>query len=136
MWNKWTIKRIYCAIHTLTWIRLAHHRWNENAIGGTTYIWSYPHIYHAIENTGLITMKLDRDRRKENIINGFDLFSNNLTSNIPNISNPTVNSSLASQTKCDNIFSDPQSDHIFSHFLGTFLVYIFFLLVCGNYTLT
>ena len=67
---------------------------------------------------------------------GFIYFSNNDTSNIPNLLNPAVNSSLASQTKCDNMVSDRQSDHIFSHFLGTYLVYIFFLLVCGNYPLT
>ena len=33
-------------------------------------------------------------------------------------------------------FSDPEADHIFSNFSGTYLVYIFFVLVCGNYTLT
>ena len=67
---------------------------------------------------------------------GFIYLSNHDTSNIPNISNPNVNLSLASQTKCDNMFSDPELDHIFSHFLGTYLVYILFLLVCGNYPLT
>ena len=64
------------------------------------------------------------------------LFSNQDTSNIPNLSNPNVNSSLASQTKCDNIFSDPKSDHIFSHFSGIYLVYILFLILCSNYPLT
>ena len=34
------------------------------------------------------------------------------------------------------MFSDPESDHIFSHFFGKYLVYILFLLVCGNYSLT
>ena len=62
-------------------------------------------------------------------------FSNHDTSNIPNLLNPKVNLSLEYQTKCDNIFSDPESDHIFSHFLGTYLVYIFFLIVCDNYPL-
>ena len=67
---------------------------------------------------------------------GFIDFSNHDTSNIPNLSNPRVNSTLASQTKCDDMFSDPESDHIFSHFWGTYLVYILFLLVCGNYPFT
>ena len=63
-------------------------------------------------------------------------FSNHDTSNISNLLNPNVNLSLASQTKCDNVFSYPELDHIFSHFLGTYLVYILFLLLCGNYPLT
>ena len=67
---------------------------------------------------------------------GFINFSNHDTSNIPNLSNLTVNSILVSQTKCDVMFLDPDSDNIFLHFLGTYLVYIFFLLVCGNYPLT
>ena len=66
----------------------------------------------------------------------FYLFSNHDTSNISNISNLTVNSSLASQTKCDNISSDLQTNNIFSHFLGTYLVYIFLIIECGNYPLT
>ena len=80
-------------------------------------------------------MELACDRWNKNVIDGFYLFSNQNTSNIQNILNPNVNSSLASQTKCDNTFSNPQSDHIFSHFSGTYLVYILFLLVCGNYPL-
>ena len=76
------------------------------------------------------------DRWDKKVIDGFYPFSNHDTSNIPNILNPNANSSLASQTKCDNVFSDPESDHIFSHFLGTYLVYILFLLLCGNYPLT
>ena len=63
-------------------------------------------------------------------------FSNHDTSNIPNLSNTKVNSILASQMKCDDKFYDPELDHIFSHILGTYLVYILFLLVCGNYPLT
>ena len=64
------------------------------------------------------------------------LFSNHNTSNLSNLSNPNVNLSLASQTKCDNVFSYPKLDHIFSHFLGTYLVFILCLLVCGKYPLT
>ena len=67
---------------------------------------------------------------------GLYQFLNYDNSNIPNISNSKVNSSIASQTKCDDMFSDPESDHIFSHFSGTYMVYILFLLVCGNYPLT
>ena len=69
-------------------------------------------------------------------LTNFIYFSNHHTSNIPNISNPTVNLSLASQTKCDDMFSDTESYHIFLYFLGTYLVYILFLLVSGNYTIT
>ena len=47
-----------------------------------------------------------------------------------------VNLGLASQTKCDDMFSDPELDHIFSHFLVTYLVYFLFILICGNYPLT
>ena len=65
----------------------------------------------------------------------FIIFSSHDTSNISNLSNPNVNLSLASQTKCDNMFSDPESDDIFSNLLSTYLVYILFLLVCGNYPL-
>ena len=78
---------------------------------------------------------LEIDRTKK-LSTGFIYFSNHDTLNIPNLSNPNVNLSLAYQTKCDNMFSDPESDHIFSHFLGTYLVCIMFLLVCGNYPLT
>ena len=47
-----------------------------------------------------------------------------------------VNLGLASQTKCDDMFSDPELDHIFSHFLVTYVVYFLFILICGNYPLT
>ena len=54
---------------------------------------------------------------------------------ISNIYNPNVKLSLASQNKYYNMFSDLESDHIFSYFLDKYLVYIFFLLVCGKYPL-
>ena len=60
------------------------------------------------------------------LLTSYILFSNHNTSILSNLS----------KTKCDNVFSYPESDHIFSHFLGTYLVYILFLLVCGNYPLT
>ena len=72
-------------------------------------------------------MKFAHDRWSKRIMDGCYLFSNHDTSNIPNLLHPTINLSLASQTKCDSMFSDPKSDHIFSYLLGTYLVYIFFL---------
>ena len=54
-----------------------------------------------------------RDRWNKNIIDGFINFSNHDTSNTTNILDPNVNLGLASMTKCDNMFSDPESDHIF-----------------------
>ena len=35
-----------------------------------------------------------------------------------------------------HVFRYRESDHIFSHFLGTYLVYILFLLVCSKYLIT
>ena len=64
-----------------------------------------------------------------------DFFSQDI-SIISNLCNPNVNLSLLSQAKLDNIFSHTDSDHIFSHFSVMYLVYILFLLVCGNYLLT
>ena len=60
-------------------------------------------------------------------LTGFIDFDNHYIPNISNLYNPNVNMSLASQTKCDNMFFDTESDHIFSHFPVTYLVYIFFL---------
>ena len=76
------------------------------------------------------------DLWNKNRINGFYQFLNKYISNISKNYNTNVNLSLASQTKRDNMFSDLKSDHIFSQFLVTYLVYIHFLLVCGNYPLT
>ena len=83
----------------------------------------------AIDKSG------SRSIKQKTLSTSYILFSNHNTSNLSNLSNPNVNSSLASQTKCDNVFSYPELDHIFSHFLGTYLVYILCLLVCGNYPL-
>ena len=56
----------------------------------------------------------DRNRQLRLAINGtktlstgFIYFSNLHTSDIPNLSNTSVYLSLVSQTKCDNLFSDP-----------------------------
>ena len=45
---------------------------------------------------------------------------------------------LAYQTKCDNMFSDTEYDHIFSHFClsVTNLDYIVFIILCDNHPLT
>ena len=76
------------------------------------------------------------DQWNKKFIDGFINFWL-IISQISEISaNQNVNLRLASQMKCDNMFSDPESDHISSHFSVTHLVYIFFLFVCGNYPLT
>ena len=69
---------------------------------------------------------------------GFINILNQYISNISNLYNPEENLRLASQTKCDIMFSYLKSDYIFSHFCFsvTHLVYIFFIIVCGNYPLT
>ena len=64
-----------------------------------------------------------------------DFLSQDIT-NISNICNPNINLILPSQAKRDNMFSHPKPDRIFSHFSVTYLVYILFLLICGNYPLT
>ena len=63
-------------------------------------------------------------------------YPNQYIPNISNIYNMNVNMILETQTKCDNMFSDPELYHIFSHFSVTYLVYVMFLLVCYNYPLT
>ena len=73
---------------------------------------------------------------EKNVIDVFYLFSNRDTSNNSNLSNPNVNLRLVYQNKCDKMFSNPKLDHIFSHFLGTYLVNNLFLLLCGKYPLT
>ena len=67
---------------------------------------------------------------------GFITFSNHDTLNIPNIFNLNAILGLVSQTKCDDMFSDSDSDHIYSHFLVTYVVSILFILVRGNCPLT
>ena len=69
------------------------------------------------------------DRTKFSLT-GFSNFSNHHTSNIPDLLNITVNLSLAYQTRCDDMFSDPESDNILSHFFVTYLIiFCFFLYV-------
>ena len=51
-----------------------------------------------------------------------------------NINSPNVNLNLKLQTKCYNMFSDSELDHIFPHFSVTYLDYNLFLLVGGNYS--
>ena len=74
-------------------------------------------------------MKLTRqasDGWNGNFIDWFCRFLNHDTSNIPNLSSMNVNLGLESQTKCDDMFSDPGLYHVFSHSLVRYLVYIFF----------
>ena len=124
----------------LTWISLAHvikyHWWNRNFIIGPTSISSYPNIYLGIDKAGSWSMIPDRDQWENMLSTGFIKNLNHDTLNISNISHPNVNSGLEYQMKCDDMFSDPESDHIFSYFVVTYLVYILFILVCGNYPLT
>ena len=54
----------------------------------------------------------------------FSLLSNPYISNISNIYNPDKNSSLASQTICDHMFSDPKSDHTFYSFFNILGLYV------------
>ena len=107
LWNKWMIDRIY----------RANSRINLNKVGASLMEqkchWQY---YINILVSGYLFFNwkewLPIDGTKT-LSTGFIYFSNHDTSNIPNISNPNVNLSLAYQTKCDNMFSYPESDHIF-----------------------
>ena len=60
----------------------------------------------------------------------FSLLLNKYISNITDIYNPGINLSWTSQTIYDHMFSDPNSDHIFSYFrLHTCIIFCFFLWV-------
>ena len=59
-----------------------------------------------------------RDQWKKMSSTGFIDFSNHDTSNIPNLSNPSVNLGLAYQTTCDDMFSDLELHHIYFTFFG------------------
>ena len=83
----------------------------------------FPHIRISI----LWLTNNARYRWSKNSFDGFSLLSNQYISNISNLYNPDVNMRLASQTKCDKMFSDPKSDNILSYFqLSTWFIYIFF----------
>ena len=101
LWNKWIIKRIYCAIHTLTWIRLAHHRW------------------------------------KKNFIDGFYLFFKSRYLKYPKYLESNSKSEFSiSNEMGQHVFISAVGSYVFIFFSDTYLVYIFLLLVCGNYPLT
>ena len=127
LWNKCIIDRIYCANSRINLNKAGassmeqkcHRQYCMNILV-SVYLSSNWQERLAIDKAGSWSMEQKRYRKF------FIYFSNHDTSNIPNLSNPNVNLSLASQTKCNNMFSDPKSDHIFPHFLGTYLVYIFF----------
>ena len=89
----------------------------------STVLCNFTHIQISI----LYLKRHANDWRKKNVIDGFLKCPNKYISNISNLYNPNKNMSLAYQMKCDIIFSDPESDHIFSHscFSVTYLVYIY-----------
>ena len=61
-------------------------------------------------------MEQDRDRWNKNVIDGFIDFRIMISQIYQICKNQNVNLSLASQMKCDNMFSDPDLDHIFHIF--------------------
>ena len=72
----------------------------------------------------------------ENFIDGFYRFLNQYISNISNIYNSNVNMSLASQTKCDNMISDPGVGSYIFTFPPSYVPGLcIFLLVCVKYPL-
>ena len=118
-------------VHILTWIRLTH---VINIIDGTemsmTVLCKFYHIYISI----LESTRSDRDRWSQFAINGkkmsltvFIYFSNHDTSNIPNLSDPTINSSLAPKLNVTTYFQI-QSQNIYSHIsqVRTWFIYCFF----------
>ena len=137
------ILHIFCGLNKLSREHIMHSHINlnkfgsrgkislmqKNVIGGTTNMYSCPNIYTIVDNA--------RSRSTEKMSSmSFIDYSNKYISNISNIYNLNVNMSLASKTKCDNMFLDTELDNIFSHSSVTYLVYTFFLLVCGYYTRT
>ena len=104
----------------LTWIRLAHHRWNENVIDDTTLIFLYPRIYLSIDKSGLRSINLARNRWNENVIDKLYLIfkSRYLKYFI----------SLKSERKFELSISNEMWQHIFRYPVGsyifTFLTYV------------
>ena len=98
----------------------------------STVLHKFPHILIYIQ----WSTKHARDQCNKNFINSFSLLLNQHISNISNLYNPGINLSLESQTICYHMFSYPKSYHIFFIFLVKYLIYILFLLVCGNFPLT
>ena len=137
LWNKWIFKTISRRISSVnlnkngapSMKRKCHRRYYINIIVSIYLSFDWQERL-AINKSG------SRFDETKTLSTSYVLFSKHNTSILSILSNPNVNSSLASQTKCDNVFSYPQLDHIFSHFSGTYLVYILCLLVCGNYPLT
>ena len=63
----------------------------------------------------LISKYLSFDKQSTIAIDATKM-SSIIFSSSSNLYNPDVNLSLVSQTKCDNMFSDPKLDHIFPFF--------------------
>ena len=81
----------------------------------------YPNIYPIVNKSrSLLIEKMSST--------GFINFSNQCISNISNIYSQKKNLSLESQTNCDIMFPDPESNHIFSIFfqLRTCFIFCFF----------
>ena len=80
---------------------------------------SYLNIYPAISSACSQSTERKFHRRFSRLLNQY-------ISNISNLYNLNVNLSLESQTKCDNMFSDPESYNLFSYFqLRTWFIYFF-----------
>ena len=102
------------------------HWCSENSIDGTMDIYSYMNIYNIVDKAHSLLMKKISSM-------GFLDFPNKYISNISNLYNQDVNMSLASQTKCDIMFSDTG----FGSYIFTFLfsrlriwfIFCFFLYV-------
>ena len=96
------------------------HQWSKNVINGTTWIYSYTNIYNVINKAHSRLMQ-------QKCHTFFSLLLNQYILNISNIYNVYIHLSLASQTICDLMFSDPKSDRIFLYFwLRTRFIYFFF----------
>ena len=89
-------------------------------IDGTTKSYWYPNIHAIFNKAQSVSMEQKYHWR-------FFDFSNQYVSNISNIFNLNLNMGLSFQTKCDRMFSDLESDHIFSIFkLHTRFIFCFF----------
>ena len=95
--------------------------------------WCSKYVINDTFENLLISIYLSYSQQGTLMIHGMKMLStvfigylNQCISNISNLYNTNVNMSLESQMKCDNILSDPKSDHISSHFSVTYLVYIYF----------
>ena len=134
IYNQWNITlsihyitRIYCELNGLLIEYIARSHVNPNKVVACDKMSSIKQKCHRCYHINIIVSgylscnwqdRLPINGTKMSSM-GFSSFLNHDTSNTPNLSNPNVNLGLESQTKCDEMFSDPESDHTFSHFLVT-----------------